>query len=419
MALRHHDVTVIGGGIAGGSLATVLARGGLDVLILERDSEYRDRVLGEGMFPWGVAEARRSGVEDALRKNPDGSVTITHWLGYGSAAESREVAPTPSSFRDAVEGVEGVLDVRHPAACEALSGAAAAAGATVERRTSVESATFGKRPTVTWSVGRERKTATSRLVVGADGKGSAVRRHASMILREEPPRSVVAGMLVGGLEGAPQSMGYSVHEVDRQLIAFPQAHARARLYVCFAVTERTRFAGKEGPSRFLAAWDSAALPFRSVITGGRQEGPCATFPLASASVDRPLGDGVVLIGDAAGWVDPLIGQGLSMAMRDARMVAEVLLGEADWTSGAFAPYVSERRDRLAKLALLARINQRLDVDFSPDFVDRRHAAGEILREHDLFGPLMAAQMKGPENASPDVLGRAARRELAEILGVAV
>lgn len=53
------DVIVVGGGIAGNALATVLARAGKAVLVLERSSAYQDRVRGEYVQPWGVAEARR------------------------------------------------------------------------------------------------------------------------------------------------------------------------------------------------------------------------------------------------------------------------------------------------------------------------------------------------------------------------
>jgi 2-polyprenyl-6-methoxyphenol hydroxylase-like FAD-dependent oxidoreductase len=60
------DVVVLGGGIAGGALATELATAGASVIVLERSTEYRDRVRGENMQPWGVAEAQRLGVLDVL-----------------------------------------------------------------------------------------------------------------------------------------------------------------------------------------------------------------------------------------------------------------------------------------------------------------------------------------------------------------
>jgi flavin-dependent dehydrogenase len=56
------DVAIVGGGIAGASLAIVLARAGLHVLVVERQGEYRDRVRGEYMANWGVLEARELGL---------------------------------------------------------------------------------------------------------------------------------------------------------------------------------------------------------------------------------------------------------------------------------------------------------------------------------------------------------------------
>ena len=51
------EIAVVGGGIGGAALATVLARRGLTVVVLERDIRPVDRVRGEFMAPWGVAEA--------------------------------------------------------------------------------------------------------------------------------------------------------------------------------------------------------------------------------------------------------------------------------------------------------------------------------------------------------------------------
>ena len=61
------DFVVVGGGIAGGTFATVMAQAGANVLVLERQAEYRDRVRGE-LWPWGVAEVQRLGLEVILRR---------------------------------------------------------------------------------------------------------------------------------------------------------------------------------------------------------------------------------------------------------------------------------------------------------------------------------------------------------------
>ena len=56
--MLDYDVVIAGAGIGGSALATVLARAGRSVLVLEKKTAYRDRVRGEWMAPWGVAEGR-------------------------------------------------------------------------------------------------------------------------------------------------------------------------------------------------------------------------------------------------------------------------------------------------------------------------------------------------------------------------
>jgi 2-polyprenyl-6-methoxyphenol hydroxylase-like FAD-dependent oxidoreductase len=60
------EIVIVGGGIGGGALATVLARNGIEVVVLERETSYPDRVRGEFVAPWGVAELKRLGLLDLL-----------------------------------------------------------------------------------------------------------------------------------------------------------------------------------------------------------------------------------------------------------------------------------------------------------------------------------------------------------------
>ncbi|MBV8717173.1 MAG: FAD-dependent monooxygenase, partial [Chloroflexi bacterium] len=55
------DAVIVGGGIGGSALATVLARNGLAVTVLEQQRTYADRVRGEYMAAWGVEIAQRLG----------------------------------------------------------------------------------------------------------------------------------------------------------------------------------------------------------------------------------------------------------------------------------------------------------------------------------------------------------------------
>src|SRR5215218_445398 len=59
MASTVFDVVVVGGGVAGSSLGAALARAGLEVLVVEREARFRDRVRGDSLFGWGVVEMTR------------------------------------------------------------------------------------------------------------------------------------------------------------------------------------------------------------------------------------------------------------------------------------------------------------------------------------------------------------------------
>src|SRR4029453_2510951 len=82
------EVIIIGGGIAGNALAAVLARAGRAVLVLERSTVYRDRARGEVFQPWGVAEARRLDLHEALVRG--GGIHHSRFVPYDETATPAE-----------------------------------------------------------------------------------------------------------------------------------------------------------------------------------------------------------------------------------------------------------------------------------------------------------------------------------------
>ncbi|HZC45019.1 MAG TPA: FAD-dependent monooxygenase, partial [Candidatus Acidoferrum sp.] len=64
--MDNAEVVIVGGGIGGSALATVLARAGISTLILEKSTVHLDHVRGEWLAPWGVNETQRLGLYDTL-----------------------------------------------------------------------------------------------------------------------------------------------------------------------------------------------------------------------------------------------------------------------------------------------------------------------------------------------------------------
>jgi choline dehydrogenase-like flavoprotein len=67
MAQGTYDIITVGGGLGGSTLAKVMAERGARVLVVERERRFRDRVRGEVMVSWGVAEAQALGIYHLLR----------------------------------------------------------------------------------------------------------------------------------------------------------------------------------------------------------------------------------------------------------------------------------------------------------------------------------------------------------------
>ncbi len=68
MVAQSYDIITVGGGIAASSLAMAMAGRGAKVLILEREKQFKDRVRGEAIVPWGVAEAHELGIYGLLKE---------------------------------------------------------------------------------------------------------------------------------------------------------------------------------------------------------------------------------------------------------------------------------------------------------------------------------------------------------------
>jgi 2-polyprenyl-6-methoxyphenol hydroxylase-like FAD-dependent oxidoreductase len=388
------DVVVVGGGIGGSALATVLASAGLDVRILERQTVYRDKVRGETLQPWGVAELCRLGLEDALLSAGGGY--CRRLVPYDETTESGAAEASAFALDELLPGVAGSLNAGHPDACEALARRAIASGARMYHGIGEVRVKPGPMPVVTFELDDLEHEIACRLVVGADGRCSSIRRQIGCELNATEPRTVAGGLLVEDLEGWPEDVEAFGTEGSLMYTVFPRPGGRARLYLLWSVSEKGRFCGGNRVNEFLESFRLKCLPQGEEVAAARPAGPCASYPMNDTWIDWPLAEGVVLVGDAAGWSDPIIGQGLAIALRDARIVSEIMLASPDWSPSAFAPYVEERAERMRRLRVCARIYTDLYCTFTPDGTARRKC-WQVFAPHDeiLMAPLVAS-LAGPE-----------------------
>jgi 2-polyprenyl-6-methoxyphenol hydroxylase-like FAD-dependent oxidoreductase len=176
-----YDVVVIGAGIAGSALATVLAREGYEVLVLERQTSYRDKVRGETILQWGVNEMLHLDLEEAFLEA--GGCYESQGVLYDEVRSPAEAEANAAPFDQILPGIPGFLDLGHPQACEALSHVASAAGATLVKGIGDITIETGATPHVRYEYNDLEYDVRTRLVGGGrrpDLDGSETTRdHAS------------------------------------------------------------------------------------------------------------------------------------------------------------------------------------------------------------------------------------------------
>jgi 2-polyprenyl-6-methoxyphenol hydroxylase-like FAD-dependent oxidoreductase len=388
------QVVIVGAGIGGSALATVLARAGIAVTILEKSLVHVDHVRGEWLAPWGVAETQRLGLYETLLAA--GGHHLARHIGYGDDIDPATAESQLLDFK-AFEGAgfKPPLCMRHPDMCDLLNVEAIKAGAELLRGVTDLQVTAAAAPEVRFRHDVIEHKLNPLIVIGADGRNSTVRGQVGIEQHRDPTHHLMAGMLVDNTTGWPADLQIFGTEARINFLAFPQSSERVRLYICYATEDKKRFAGADNQARFLDAFRLASVPGSEYLANGTPSGPCNSYGNEDSWTDVPYVPGVVLIGDAAGHNDPIIGQGLSIAYRDVRIVRDLMLENHNWTTDLFRPYAEERRERMRRLRLTASTFSILSVEFGDHARERRTKVREE-RLRGNFPDVAPAAFVGPE-----------------------
>lgn len=320
MAAQSYDIVTVGGGIAASSLAKAMAERGAKVLVLEREKQFKDRVRGEAVVPWGVAEANELGICGLLKEK------CAHDVPYvegGSGAGLRDLrATTPQQLP--------LLSFPHQVMQETLLAAAENAGAEVRRGVTVEHVECGAEPIVVVN-GNSHERISARLVVAADGRGSAARKWAGFPVCEQVNDYYMAGVLLTNVHASSEIL-YAVFnpELGTWNGLIPQADGRFRAYFVYPKTTGYRMQGESMLGQFVRESAKGYAPLADYYADAKNVGPLASFDASDYWVERPYRDGIALVGDAAATTDPTFGQGLSFSLRAARVLRDELTNSPDW-----------------------------------------------------------------------------------------
>ncbi|HET8603897.1 MAG TPA: geranylgeranyl reductase family protein [Marmoricola sp.] len=349
------DVLVVGAGPAGSAAAAWAARAGRDVVLADAAVFPRDKTCGDGLTPRAIAELQRLGLDDWVRAH-----TVNHGLrahGFGQTLLLPWPGGSLPAYGSAVARTE--LD-DHLRSCALKSGAAGVEGARA-----VDVRMDGDRvAAVVFSSAGERFEIGCEWLVVADGVrsplgkrlgrawhrdtayGVAARSYVDAAMHDDP--WISSHLELRGLDGEVLSgygwifpLGDGSVNVGVGTLATakrPANLALRPLMQLYADQRRADF-GLEGPLR---APTSAMLPMGGAVSG-------------------VAGRNWALVGDAAGCVNPLNGEGIDYGLETGRVLAE-LLADAPDLATAWPALLREHYGesfsiarRLAGIATLPRI----------------------------------------------------------------
>lgn len=326
-----YDIVIAGGGLAGALFGGVMARAGLGVLIVEREAHFRDRVRGESTFPWGVAEVERLGIRAIF--DIAGAVDI---VGLQSITQ-RIAADAYLWGSDSIDGLP-MQGFQHPALQNAAIAWAAIEGATVFRPGKVQRVIAGQKPhaEIVTSSGPQRISA--RLVVGADGRSGASRKWTGGESAADVQNHRMGGVLVSGLDWDIPLVEMS-SGADHVAYWFPVSATHTRIFLARKSEALRRDSAGASFDAFLRT--VGAFGPQDRLCCAVQAGPLAFFPNQCTWATLIASEGVALIGDAAGSLDPTQGHGTSQLLRDVRVLSELLIAERNWQR-AIQHYAEQR-----------------------------------------------------------------------------
>ena len=307
-------VAIVGAGPAGAALATVLTRDGHDVVLFD-DERRPELVVGESLIPAGIPPLRRLGVEEAVAAigmaKPGATLTWSPAHRFAFRFERYRRWMVPYAYNVPRREFDRVLlaraeevGARRVCMRAEIARGGQTGGAEVVLGAEARAATGWPAPDlIVDATGRARVSARLLAIAATTGPRNDVAHfaHFTGYAWTEEPGQVLIDRLDGGW-----SWRIPLNERLSLGVVLNRA-AAARL----GATPETRLAAAIAGHEGLAA----------TVAGARQVSGVATYSNYQLISTRGIGPGWAAVGDAFGFVDPMLSPGVMVALRSAEMLA--------------------------------------------------------------------------------------------------
>jgi len=339
------DALIVGAGPAGSVAGIVLARAGVRVRIVDRATFPRDKLCGDTVNPGTLERLRRLGVAgdlDARALRVDG-MRVTGERGdvidgrYPRGQSGRAIVRRDLDWMLLQQAIAAGCDYE--------------AAVAVRRATVDESRGAGRVTGVVAGANGHERVQPARVVVAADGRHSTIAFGLGLAQHPKRPRRwAVGGYFGNGSASVPVAEGAT----------FGEMHVRSNCYigvapvpggltnVCLVRPSGAGDGALADPAGLLTRALAADSQLRDRFADARLVAPPVVLgPLAVESAHTTI-DGLLFAGDAAGFIDPMTGDGLRFAVQGGELAAAAALQalEHGW-SGVHRRLAKDRRRAFA------------------------------------------------------------------------
>jgi geranylgeranyl reductase family protein len=326
MSLIKTDVLVVGAGPAGSAAATWAARQGLEVTIIDKEKFPRDKPCGDGLTPRAINELNKLGLSDWLSGRPKnlglraagfGQELLLPWNGnslpsYGSAAPRTELD-------------QRVLQVATSAGAKLLEGYAATDVVLADQRIK----------TVKAETENGIVEISANRVIIADGARSQLGRKLGRQWHRDTAYGVAARAYIDSERSDDPwiSSHLELRGAQNEVLSgygwiFPLGNGQVNIGVGTLATQK-----RPADLNLRALLNQYTHEQRTTwkLSGELNSPWSALLPMGGA-VSGVAGVNFMFIGDAAGCVNPLNGEGIDYGLETGRLAAEMLLTESDFSN---------------------------------------------------------------------------------------
>ncbi|MHA1346559.1 MAG: geranylgeranyl reductase family protein [Candidatus Heimdallarchaeaceae archaeon] len=313
---KIYDVVIVGSGPGGSSAAFYLSKLGRSVVILEKEKLPRRKICGDAISQIAQRHLTEMGVLQEILEEKKG-----RWAEIGGLISPRRITYIDNSAEEI--GSHLMISIKREIMDYKMALAAKREGSDLVDEYNVKEVKFSEKHQL-WTIipHDKKKKIKAKALIAADGAVSKIARSLGII--NTPPQAVSSSVYIKAGTHQYKEDGVCLYTQDilpGYTALFKEADGDL-VFCCYIIP-----GGRYKPSDLQHVHLSflSGEPYISKALGPKAKiEPMKSGPLRLGGIKKSYADHLLIVGDAAGMIDPLTGEGIQYAMDAGEIAANVL-----------------------------------------------------------------------------------------------